>query len=102
MVGWKKLHHDECNTTWSTLVKDSHIHKDVIFEDILKWQPQDIVIIEESVRVRCYTPYLKMSEDLRRITDNLIHEDIVPITRIRYKKTKRKSDIRSVTPQRNR
>ena len=33
-------------------------HRELVLEDCLKWKPQDIVIIGESVRVRAYTPYL--------------------------------------------
>ena len=49
-------------------------HKDIIFEDILKWQPQDIVVIEESVRLRAFSPYL--NED----NEDLLNEDILPFT----------------------
>lgn len=78
--GWmEEIIPEECTTTWRAMAGEGFsAHRDIIFEDIHSWQPQDIVIIEESVRVRCFTPYLKMAEDFTREAQQLIHEDIVP------------------------
>ena len=69
------IHHtddEEANTFYHHAVNDRWIttwrnyagrgwsyHKDIILEDFLHWKPEDIVIIEESVRQRAFTPYLR-------------------------------------------
>ena len=49
-------------------------HQYIIFEDILKWQPQDIVIIGESVRQRAFNPNLSIHDE------DMLNEDILPFT----------------------
>jgi len=49
-------------------------HQYIIFEDILKWQPQDIVIIEESVRQRAFNPNFSHHDE------DIMNEDILPFT----------------------
>jgi len=48
-------------------------HREFIIKDFPKWGPDDIVIIEESVRLRSYSPYFKKDE-----YDELLGIDLAP------------------------
>lgn len=48
-------------------------HRDLIIKDFPKWNKDDIVIIEESVRLRAYSPYFK-----KDVYDELLQIDLGP------------------------
>lgn len=68
--------------TWKAVAGDGFsLHKDIILEDWKLWKPQDIVIIEESVRQRAYTPYLKeQQEEDETPQSSLLSEEVIPIS----------------------